>query len=268
MQLGIHIRTMGDSSTREIVVAAARAADECAAVSDVWIPDHIAIPPDDAEGSGGRYLDPLATLAYLAAITSRVRIGTSVLVLPYRPALPTAKAVATIQELSGGRVLLGVGVGWMQAEFRAVGVDYRRRGRITDDMLDFFDRCFANEVVEANGQPFLFKPRPARPTIFIGGAPDHAFRRVLRHGAGWMPFAAMPGSLREPIADLRKRAAEAGVPRPEVAVLTSLPTSDAAAARNLVAAYGEAGVDRVIHGARYADFDGFRRGLDAVAAAR
>jgi probable F420-dependent oxidoreductase len=267
MQLGIHIRTMGESSTREVIVAAARAAEECPAVSDVWIPDHIAIPPDDAEGSGGRYLDPLATLAYLAALTSRVRIGTSVLVLPYRPALPTAKAIATIQELSGGRVLLGVGVGWMRAEFRAVGVDYRRRGRVSDEILDFLEHCFANEVVESNGQPFLFKPRPTRPALFIGGAPEHAFRRVLRHRAGWMPFAMTPDALRSPIADLRAQAADAGIPAPEVAVLTSLPTSDAAAARNLVAAYADVGVGRVIHGARYTDFDGFKRGLDAVAAA-
>jgi probable F420-dependent oxidoreductase len=267
MQLGVHIRTMGTSSSREVVVAAARAAEECPAVSDVWIPDHIAIPPDDAEGSGGRYLDPLATLAYLAAITSRVRIGTSVLVLPYRPALPTAKALATIQELSGERVLLGVGVGWMQAEFRAVGVDYRRRGRISDEVLDFLDRCFANAVVESNGQPFLFEPRPARPPLFVGGQPQHAFPRVLRHRAGWMPFAMTPGSLREPIADLRAQAAATGLPAPEVAVLTSLPVSDAAAARNLVAAYGDAGVGRVIHGARYEDLDGFRRGLDAIVAA-
>jgi alkanesulfonate monooxygenase SsuD/methylene tetrahydromethanopterin reductase-like flavin-dependent oxidoreductase (luciferase family) len=197
-----------------------------------------------------------------------VQIGTSVLVLPYRPALPTAKAVATIQELSGGRVLLGVGVGWMHAEFRAVGVEYRRRGRISDDTLDFLDRCFANEVVESTGQPFLFKPRPARPPLFVGGAPEHAFRRVLRHRGGWMPFGATPENLREPIANLRAQAASAGLaPPPQVAVVTSLPTSDAAAARNLVAAYADVGVDRVIHGARYADFDGFRRGLEAVAAA-
>src|SRR5260221_11743412 len=100
MKLGVLVRNRGPASTREIVAAAARAADACAAVSDVWVVDHIAIPPDDAEGSGGRYLDPLATLAFLAGVTSRVRLGTAVLVVPYRPALPTAKRVATIQELS------------------------------------------------------------------------------------------------------------------------------------------------------------------------
>src|SRR5262245_37098218 len=115
MKIGVVIRNMGEASTREVVAEAARAADGVANVSDVWVVDHIAIPPDDAEGSGGRYLDPLATLAFLAGATTRVGLGTAVLVVPYRPALPTAKWIATIQELSGGRLVLGVGIGWMAA---------------------------------------------------------------------------------------------------------------------------------------------------------
>src|SRR5215472_3847758 len=121
MKLGVMIRNMGPASTPDVVAAAARAADAVPSVSDLWVADHIAIPPDDAEGSGGRYLDPLATLAYLAGVTTRIGIGTGVLVLPYRPPLATAKWVATIQELSGGRLCLGVGAGWMDAEFRAAG---------------------------------------------------------------------------------------------------------------------------------------------------
>src|SRR5258705_11492729 len=115
MQLGVVVRNMGPHSTRETLVAAARAVD-ASPLADLWVADHIAIPPDDAEGSDGRYLDPLATLAFLAGVTRRVGLGTGVLVVPYRPALPTAKWIATIQELSAGRLLLGVGVGWMQPE--------------------------------------------------------------------------------------------------------------------------------------------------------
>ena len=267
MKLGVMIRNMGPASTREVVAAAARAADAVPAVADVWVVDHIAIPPDDAEGSGGRYLDPLATLAYLAGVTTRVGLGTAVLVLPYRPALPTAKWVATIQELSGGRLLLGVGVGWMAAEFRALGVDRRRRGRITDDTLAFLDGCFAGDIVYANDQPFLFQPRPARPPLFIGGSPPFAFPRALAHRAGWMPMGLAPDALREPASDLRQQAAAAGLPAPEVVVLTALPLGDAGAARDLVAAYRDAGATRLIHGGRYADLDEFRRGLDGVAAA-
>jgi probable F420-dependent oxidoreductase len=265
MRLGVLIRNMGPASTRELVAAAARAADACPAVDDVWVVDHVAIPPDDAEGSGGRYLEPLATLAYLAGVTSRVHLGTAVLVLPYRPPLLTAKWIATIQELSGERLLLGVGVGWMQAEFRALAVDPRRRGRITDDTLAFLDRCFADDVAEANGQPFFFKPRPARPPIFIGGQPQHAFRRALAHRAGWLPMGISPDLLRAPAAELRRLAADAGAPTPEVAVLGSLPLADRAAARDALSAYRDAGATRLIHAERYADIADVSRMLDGLA---
>jgi probable F420-dependent oxidoreductase len=266
MQIGVMVRNMGPQSTRETLLAAARAADATPGVADLWVTDHIAIPPDDAEGSAGRYLDPLATLAFLAGATTRVGLGTSVLVLPYRPALPTAKSIATVQELSGGRLRLGVGVGWMQAEFRAVGVDVRRRGAITDATLAFLDRCFAGDVVEANGQPFLFLPRPARPPLFIGGAPPHAFSRALTHRAGWMPMGLDPDALAPLVTELRGAAARAGVGPPEVAVLTRLPLEDHRAARDLAGRYDDAGATRLIHGERYADAAAFMRVLDALAA--
>src|SRR5258707_1527999 len=153
MKLGMYLRNMGPQSTRATLLECANAA-EAAGIDDLWVADHIAIPRDNAEGSGGRYLDPLATLAFLAGATTRIGLGTAVLVLPYRPPLATAKWVATIQELSGGRLLLAVGAGWMEAEFRAVGVDRRRRGAITDQTLAFLHRCFGSDTVEANGQPF------------------------------------------------------------------------------------------------------------------
>src|SRR2546427_594957 len=95
MQLGVVLRNMGPQSTRETLVAAARAADGLSAIADLWVVDHIAIPPDDAEGSDGRYLDPLATLAYLAGVTTRVGLGTAVLVLPYRPARAGCRSAST-----------------------------------------------------------------------------------------------------------------------------------------------------------------------------
>jgi probable F420-dependent oxidoreductase len=266
MHLGLVLRNMGPASTRATIAAAARAADATPAIADVWVTDHVAIPPDQAEGSDGRYLDPLGTLAFVAGVTSRVGLGTSVLVVPYRPPLPTAKWVATVQELSGGRLRLGVGAGWMPAEFRALGVEERRRGAITDATLDFLDRCFAADEVEANGQPFLFRPRPPRPPILVGGRPPHAFRRALAHGAGWLPTGIGPDTLRPFAAELRTRAADAGLPRPEVAVLTTLPLDDRAAARGRLDAFADAGADRVIHGQRYADLHGFRTMLDALAA--
>jgi probable F420-dependent oxidoreductase len=267
MRVGVVVRNMGPQSSPEALVEAVRAVEATPAIADLWVGDHIAIPPDDAEGSNGRYLDPLATLAFVAGMTSRVGLGTAVLVLPYRPALPTAKWVATVQELSRGRLLLGVGVGWMEAEFRAVGIDPRQRGRVADETLAFVDACFADDVMEANGQQFYFRPRPARPPIFIGGAPPGAFRRALVHGAGWMPVGLDPEALAPPAAALRRRAAAAGLPEPPVAVLTTLPLHDPAAARALLGRYAEAGASRVIHGQRYADAPAFTTMLQALAAA-
>jgi len=265
MKLGLYLRNMGPQSARATLLECARRA-EAAGVDDLWVADHVAIPPDQSEGSDGRYLDPLATLAFFAGVTTRVQLGTAVLVAPYRPPLPTAKWVATIQELSAERLVLGVGVGWMAAEFRALGVPRAHRGRLTDELLAFLDRCFDADVVEANGQPFLFKPRPARPPIFIGGQPPYAFRRALAHRAGWMPMGLTPDVLRAPAATLRAEAAAAGQPPPEIAVLTMFPLDDVAAARATVQAYTDAGATRLIHGARYESIDDFRRQLDGLAA--
>jgi probable F420-dependent oxidoreductase len=251
------------------VLACARAA-EAAGLDDVWVVDHVAIPPDDAEGSGGRYLDPLATLAVLAGATATIGLGTAVLILPYRPPLPTAKWIATIQELSQGRLRLGVGVGWMPAEFRALGVERARRGALTDETLAFLRRCFEarDDVVEANGQRFLFRPRPACPPIFVGGAPPHALARAVRFADGWMPMGVDPERLRAPIAELRRLAAAAGRPAPEVAAMGRLPLEDPPRARAQLAALSEIGVTRIAHGDRYADAAAFAAGADALARLR
>lgn len=107
MKIGMGLRNMGPVGDRETLRDCARAADS-AGMESLWVFDHLAIPPDDAESSGGIYLEPLATLAFVAACTERVRLGTGVLVAPYRPALLTAKWLASIQELSGNRLLVGI----------------------------------------------------------------------------------------------------------------------------------------------------------------
>lgn len=269
MKLGLALRTMGDASRADVLLECARAAEQ-AGVDDLWVQDHIAIPPDDAEGSGGRYLDPLTALAWLAGATQRIGLGTGVLVAPYRAPLPTAKSVATVQELSAGRLLLGVGVGWMGAEFRALGLERRHRGRDTDRLLDLLQRCFHTEddVVEENGQAFLFRPRPPAPPIFIGGAAPHALERAARYGAGWMPMSGKPAKLAPEIARLHELAEAQGQPRPEVATLGGLPEGSPAEAADLLAALAEIGVTRFIAGGRYAGADEFRVLVDAMAEVR
>lgn len=266
-RLGLFLRNMGPQSSPRTLLECARAA-EAAGIDDLWVADHIAIPPDDAEGSNGRYLDPLATLAYLAGATERIGLGTGVLVLPYRPPLATAKWVATIQELSGGRLQLGVGAGWMEAEFRAVGVEKKRRGAITDATLEFLHRCFAGDEMEANGQKFLFRPRPTRPPILVGGAAPHALRRTVRHGDGWMPNANDAQALRPLIEELQRMMADAGRPPAEVAVLTSLPLDDPSRAAAVARDFAAAGATRLIHGFRYADAAAFGRAAECLASLR
>ena len=262
--VGISVRNMGVQSSADIVGSVARAAD-AAGFESLWITDHIAIPPDDAEGSGGRYLDPLGTLAWLAGQTSRIKLGTGVLILPYRPPLPTAKLLATVQELSAGRVVLGVGIGWMRAEFNAVGQDLRKRVSTSENTLRFLHECFDNDVVTANGQSFLFKPRPERPPFLVGGAAPHAVDRALRLGDGWMPMGRLE-KLITPIRDYRERA-EAQGQNPEVVTFTSLDPSVPAALKDTLAAHQEAGSTRVVTSTRYTDGDELLRYIDAVAGA-
>ncbi len=267
MQLGAVVRTMGPVSTAETVRACARAA-EAAGLDEVWVVDHVAIPPDDAEGSGGRYLDPLVTLAWIAGATERVRIGTAILNLPYRSPLPTAKAIATLQELSGGRLQLGVGVGWMEPEFRALGVDRSRRGRLADEMLDFLERCFQSDVVEANGQPFLFLPRPAKPPIFVGGGSDAALARAVRAGDGWMPMGGDPAQLGPRIERLRQLEKEADREPLEIVVLGGVALGDPPRAREQLAQLAELGVTRLAQGGRYEDGAAFTRMVEVLASLR
>ena len=266
MQIGISLRNMGDQSTRATMTTCARAA-EAAGLESLWVVDHIAIPPDDAEGSGGRYLDPLACLAWLGGITERIRLGVGVLILPYRPALPTAKQIATAQELSGERLLLGVGIGWMDPEFRALGVERHARGRLADATLAFIRDCFEHDEVAANGQPFLFRPRPACPPIYVGGSPPHALKRAARYGDGWLPMGMTPEKLPAARAEYAEHCAAVGREVGEVVVMGGLPLGDTGAAAASLVAFRDAGASRFVLGGRYADADGYRRKVDALTAA-
>jgi probable F420-dependent oxidoreductase len=208
VKYGIAIRNMGPQSTPATIRACAAAA-EALGYDAVFVSDHLCIPPDQTEGSGGRYLDVLTTLAYLAGVTDRIRLGISVLVVPYRPAVLTAKQLATIQELSGERVILGVGVGWMKPEFDALGVARSQRGRITDETLRVIHHLFSNEAAPYKGElvsfpAFVFSPRPARPVIWVGGNSDKALRRVIEFGDGWHPM--LPADKLKPaVAELRQK---------------------------------------------------------------
>jgi probable F420-dependent oxidoreductase len=266
VQVGVTLRNMGPESSRALMADCARAADACG-IESLWVTDHVAIPPDDAEGSGGRYVDPLVTLAWLAGITHTIRLGTGVIVLPYHAPLQLARQVAAVQELSGGRLLFGVGVGWMAAEFRALGIDLRRRAADADARLEFFNRCFADDVVEAHGQPFLFRPRPVRPPVLVGGRGAHALRRAARYGDGWLPMGVKPDEL----AAQRRRYDEltdaSGRPRGTISVMTGLPLHDRGRLLESLQTYASAGADRLICAVPYTTFTQYGTAMTQLAAA-
>jgi len=263
MKIGMGLRNMGEVADRATIKTVAQAAD-AAGLDSLWVFDHIAIPPDDAEGSGGLYLEPLATLAFVAGCTERIQLGTGVLVVPYRPALLTAKWLATIQSLAGDRLLIGAAPGWMDAEFKALGVDRHQRGKITDETLAFIHECFDKEIVNSNGQEFLFRPRPARPKIYVGGEAPHAIKRALNFGDGWIPIGKKPEELAPLLTDYREQAAAMGKPEPEIITFSQLDTNDLAAAEATLTAYGDAGVNRLVWICRYEDADHARTELDKI----
>ena len=257
MKYGIAIRNMGPQSTRATMLACARAAEQLG-FDALFVSDHLALPPDDIEGSGGRYLEVLATIAFLAGATERIRLGISILVLPYRPALLTAKQVATIQELSGGRMILATGIGWMRREFEALGVDLRKRGALTTETLRAIHRLFASDIAEYAGElvrfaPIVFLPRPPRPPIWIGGNGDNAIARVLEFGDGWHPM--LPAEKLAPaVASLLAQARARGRAQPEIIVRRGIKLDDIAAVRAQIDAERHAGATYLIVDlGRYAD---------------
>ena len=261
IKCGIALRNMGVQSTRQILQTCALAA-QAMEFESIWVTDHIAIPPDDAVGSGGRYTDTLTTMAWLAGITQSINIGSGVLILPYRPALPTAKQIATIQELSADRVLLGVGVGWMDAEFRALGLNRHQRGKMTDQVLQVINDCFAEDEVVLNNQPLLFKPRPQKPAIYIGGRAPHAWHRATQFSAGWIPMVKNPAQLAPQLEAYRQYTAARDCPPGRVTAMTgtlfdtngTLNLDEFSEAHNAFAALG---VERVVYSIGYEDAQDF-----------
>jgi probable F420-dependent oxidoreductase len=163
----------------ERLVEIAVAAEEVG-YGTAWLPDHLLPPAAFGTTYGGVY-EPLVTLAYLAAETSRIRLGTSVLVLPMRSPYAVAKQAATLHRLSGDRVILGIGAGWDAAEFAAVGAEFHDRGRRTDEGLAVLRALFAGEHSGGVFEPRLRAPLP----IMIGGTSDRALRRAALLGDEW-----------------------------------------------------------------------------------
>lgn len=209
----------------------------------VWVGDHIILPrhvqsfyPYSPDGVSPfdpdePYCEPLSALHFLAGCTQRVRLGTDVLILPYRHPVLTAKVLATLDVLSGGRVILGVGAGWMREEFEALGLStYAERGAVTNEYIRLFKELWTKDEPIFQGRYYQvsgigFQPKPVQrphPPIWIGGHTGPALRRAATLGDGWIPIGQRPPAVLAPveltdkIARLRTLTRQAG--RPEEAV--------------------------------------------------
>lgn len=256
MKLGLNIRNWGPYATPENLLECAQIADR-STLDSIWLNDHIGFPPKGWNNEYGlsqdmaSILDPLGMLAFLAAATNRINLGTGVLILPYRPKMPTAKLLATAQVLSNERLLIGVGPGYLAEEFVALGVDRTKRGKITDETLDFLHRAFEDERVTENGQDLILKPQPKRPPFLIGGAPQVAIPRAVRRGDGWIPVGILPTDLKPHVDEFNQRAADAGRPQMETIVMKTLPLDNPQQATDMIGAYGDAGATRIVHTQNY-----------------
>ncbi|MGO4461445.1 LLM class F420-dependent oxidoreductase [Streptomyces sp. M-16] len=184
--------------------------------------DHVAIPRRLAGPMSTIWYDPVATLAFLAGITERVRLLSHVAIVGLRHPLVTAKQYATLDHLSGGRLILGVGAGHVQEEFEAVGADFPRRGALLDETLDALRAALGpDEYPEFEGERFSFRdlgqlPRPAqeRIPVWIGGSSPAALRRAAERGDGWLPQGDPREKLPAQIARIKELRAAAGVTGP------------------------------------------------------
>lgn len=207
----MHLPHLGRSATRDGLRNFAQEAERLGFHSG-WVSDHIAWPSDIAskypytdDGSFPApndmgWIDPLATLLFVAGCTESIRLGPTVLILGYRPPVQTAKTIASLDVLSGGRAILGVGVGWMREEFEVLGMPYDHRGARADEQLEVFQRLFTDEAPSYDGEYYSFpeirfEPKPVQDPVpvWVGGASDAAFARLLRFGHAFhAAFQAIP----------------------------------------------------------------------------
>jgi probable F420-dependent oxidoreductase len=217
LEIGIDVGVYGRLATPENVLGLALFAEEHDYHS-VWLADHVAFParieskyPYSPTGSfpldtSEPLLEPIATMGVLVGATNRVRIGTSVLVMPYRNPLLLGRMLATLDVFSGGRIVLGAGSGWLEEEFAALQTaDFAARGAVTDEYLEIFKAVCAGGEVSHEGAHYRFDPvhcqppsvqRP-HPPILIGGISNPALRRVAKLGDGWMSVALDPARIPE-----------------------------------------------------------------------
>jgi probable F420-dependent oxidoreductase len=256
---------------------------EARGFSSIWVAEHVVLfdeyasqYPYSADGkipAGGEsgIFEPFTALAFLAACTSTIRLGTGICLVPQRNPVYTAKEVTAVDWLSNGRMDFGIGVGWLEEEFRAVDAPFPRRGARTREYIEVMRRLWEDEISEHKGEfyelPALRQyPKPVQqphPPIHVGGESDAALRRVAQFGQGWYGFSVAPEDVPGRVARLEEMLAEEGRTRSEieVSICPYLLGADA----DTVKRYEDAGVDQVILLGLAFDVPGIDAELDRLA---
>jgi probable F420-dependent oxidoreductase len=239
MKFGVHVPQWGSGATRDGVLAVARTIEQ-AGLDSVWVADHVVFPleskaayPYRADGvpfaPEDGFLEALVTLSVLAGATERIELGTSVLALPMRHPLIVAKQAATLDVLSGGRLILGLGAGWWEEEFRALGSAFAGRGRRFDEQIQIMRAAWAAGTLAWDGDFYSFDtvaclPRPAQPDgprLWIGGRTKAAYRRAGQLGDGWHALGSNGEAIAVGKAEVARVARTAGRDPASISVSTS-----------------------------------------------
>ncbi|MCB1153046.1 LLM class F420-dependent oxidoreductase [bacterium] len=283
MKVGIMPLFGGDTAQPEYVARIARGLEE-RGFHSVWAVDHILLPtqfdskyPYSADGSfpvdpAVQGLEPFNLLSFIAAHTSRIRLGTGVVVVPQRNPSLTAKQVADLDVLSGGRFDFGVGVGWLAEEFQALDMPFATRAKRCAEYIDAMRALWTQAEPSFDGETVHiprchFNPKPVQaggPPIYFGGESQAALARVATRGDGWYGFNLDPAAVRERLAALEALLAAAGRQRSDIQV--AIGPNSKPVTPDTVAGYREAGVDQLVVGLMAGNVDSLRRRIDSMRA--
>jgi probable F420-dependent oxidoreductase len=217
MKVGICLPHYGRPIEVGRMLEVARRAED-RGLDSVWVTDHVIVPEQANVIYREHMLDPLAVLPWLAGVTQRVSLGTSVVILPYRSPIPVAKLLASVDVLSGGRLIVGAAIGWLEGEFDALGVPFKERASRSDEALELMRTVWMQErpKIETGRHrvhDVVVSPMPLqkpRPPLYIGGSSEGAYRRVARLGDGWHASSTTHEAFRQGADSVRRLWKEAG----------------------------------------------------------
>ena len=281
MDIGIAI-PFSHRTPVDYIASAARLLEDMGFAA-MWAPEHVLFFPnyestypysDDGRipGEPDGLLDPFSALTFAAAHTSRIRLGTGICLVPQRQPVYTAKLVADLDYLSGGRVNFGVGIGWLKEEFENLQMDYAARARRCAEYIDAMKALWTQPVATFDGPtvklaPCYFNPKPAQrphPPIFFGGESEAALNRVATQGDGWYGFNLDPNGARAAFGRLDERLRRAG--RDPASVRRYVGAGRLQMTPDMAAAYADAGVEQLVLGLFATNMDDLRRRADRLAA--